>query len=122
MTDRFEEYIATLTKQQATPARRHLTGLVELAAAENITRHTLIERILDEGGSLRELSSARALKNGGLSVRFKGLVLVLYDGENYWDPKEIGPLGMRYALWLVQAGKVRAVSWDVPRIGRVACG
>lgn len=116
--DRLDKFLASLSKQQATPARRRLHELVPLGKGD-IARHKLIERLLDEGGSLRELTSTKVLKDGALSVRFKGVVLVLGDRVNYWDPKEITTPGMRYALWIIQNEQVRPVPFGTKCIGRV---
>ena len=115
--DRLDKHLASLSKQKATPARRRLHELVPLAD-EDIPRHRLIERLLDEGGSLRELTSTRVTKDGGISLMTKGIVLVLGDGENYWDPREVTQAGMRYALWLIEAKQVRPVPPGTKCIGR----
>ena len=116
-TDRLNAFLASLSKQRATPAQRRLRELVPLGD-DHIPRYQLVERLLDEGGSLRELSEAKALKKGGLSVRFKGTVLVLGDGVNYWDPKEVTLAGMLYAQHLIEARQVRPVPPGTKCIGR----
>ena len=117
-TDRLDAFLDSLSKQRATPAERRLRELVPLGD-DHIPRYQLVERLLDEGGSLRELSETRALKKGGLSVRFKGTVLVLGDGVNYWDPKEVTSAGMLYAQYLIEAEQVRPVPPGTKCIGRL---
>lgn len=116
--DRLDKHLASLSGQARTPARRRLHELVPLGD-EDIPRHRLIERLIDEGGSLRELTSMRATKDGGISLMTKGVVLVLGDGENYWDPREVSPAGMRYAHWLIMNKQVRPVPKGAKCIGRI---
>jgi len=105
---RLSDYLASMAPAKRSRAKKVLTAILPANDGE-VVRHALIERIVDEGGGLQEVTEAKPTRAGGLSVRFIGLALVLADGESYWNPREATPAGIAYAGYLLNLKAMKAV-------------